>query len=164
MITFTIGLLEKQDIDLVGSEPPEMLDLQDDLMFNAEDPVQYELKVVKVSDGALVSGRVSTRLTGACGRCLEVAEIEVAAEDIELFVELGSEEVIDITEDIRAELLLNLPANLLCSEDCQGLCSICGVNLNKQSCDCVHEEFDDAEAADKDPSPWDALDGLKFDK
>ena len=83
---------------------------------------------------------------------------------IELFVELGSEEVIDITEDIRAELLLNLPANLLCSEDCQGLCSICGINLNKHTCDCVHEEFDEAEAADKEPSPWDALDGLKFDK
>ena len=164
MITFTIGLLEKQDIDLVGSEPPEMLDLQDDLMFNAGDPVQYELKVVKVSDGALVTGKVSTRLTGACGRCLEAAEIEVTAEDIELFVELGAEEVVDITEDIRAELLLNLPANLLCSDDCKGLCSICGINLNKSTCDCEPEEFDESDSDDNEPSPWDALDGLKLDK
>ena len=134
-------------------------------MFNAEDPVQYELKVVKVSDGALVSGRVSTRLTGACGRCLEVAEIEVAAEDIELFVELGSEEVIDITEDIRAELLLNLPANLLCSEDCAGLCPVCGCNLNETVCACeVESEGFEENSSNDEPSPWDALDKLKFDK
>ena len=163
MITFTIGLLEKQDIDLVGSEPPELLELQNDLIFEAAAPVEYELKVSKVSDGALVTGRVSTTLSGICGRCLEPAEIELAAEDIELFVELGAEEVIDITEDIRAELLLNLPANLLCSDDCKGLCSICGNNLNKNTCDCEPEEFDTA-PDDGEPSPWDALDGLKFDK
>ena len=164
MITFTIGLLEKQDIDLVGSEPPEMLDLQDDLMFSAGDPVQYELKVVKVSDGALVTGKVSTRLTGACGRCLEAAEIEVTAEDIELFVELGAEEVVDITEDIRAELLLNLPANLLCSDDCAGLCPVCGADLNSTDCGCVIEDQEFDSDDEDEPSPWAALDNLKLDK
>ena len=164
MITFTIGLLEKQDIDLAGSEPAAILELEDDLVFNAEAPVEYNLKVSKVSGGALVTGRVSTTLSGACGRCLEPAKIEVSAEDIELFVELGSEEVVDITEDIRAELLLNLPANLLCSDDCAGLCNICGVNLNKVQCSCEPEEFDESDPGSDEPSPWDALDGLKFDK
>lgn len=164
MISFTIGLLEKQDIELAGSEPPEMLDMADDPMFNAGSPVEYELKVVKVSEGALVTGKVSTRLAGACGRCLEMTEIEVSADDIELFVELGDEEVVDITEDIRAELLLNLPANLLCSDECKGLCSICGINLNQHTCDCEPEDFDDSDAENNEPSPWDALDGLKLDK
>lgn len=164
MITFTIGLLEKQDIFLKGNEPAELLELQDDLMFEASAPVEYDLKVQKVSEGALVSGRVFTKLTGACGRCLEFTEIEVSAEDIEIFVELGADELIDITEDIRAELLLNLPANLLCSDDCKGLCSVCGINLNRNTCDCVHEDFDSSESSDDEPSPWDALDGLKLDK
>ncbi|MBE6380171.1 MAG: DUF177 domain-containing protein [Lentisphaerae bacterium] len=164
MITFTIGLLEKQDIDLAGSEKPEFLELEDDLIFNAGEPVNYQLKVSKVSGGALVTGRVSTVLSGACGRCLEPTQIELAAEDIELFVELDSEEVVDITEDIRAELLLNLPANLLCSDDCAGLCPVCGVNLNQTRCDCEPEDFDDSGPAEDEPSPWDALDGLKLDK
>ena len=163
MITFTIGLLEKQDIPLTGSEPPELLELDDDLMFNAESPVEYDLLVSKVSDGALVTGKAATKLSGACGRCLEPAEITVEASDIELFVELGDDEVVDITDDIRAELLINLPANLLCSDDCAGLCPVCGGNRNKKVCDCKVEEFDETPSEDE-PSPWDALDNLKFDK
>lgn len=164
MITFSVGLLEKQDIELQGSENPELLELEDDLIFNADAPVVYDLKVSKVSGGALVTGSVSTVLNGSCGRCLEPAELELSADDIELFVEIDHEDTIDITEDIRAELLLNLPANLLCSDDCAGLCSICGGNLNKVQCDCEPEEFDETESSSDEPSPWDALDGLKLDK
>ena len=164
MITFSVGLLEKQDIDLEGSEPPQLLELEDDLIFNADEPVNYQLKVSKVSNGALVTGNVSTTLNGACGRCLEPTQIELAARDIELFVEIENEEIIDITEDIRAELLLNLPANLLCSEDCAGLCSICGGNLNHTQCGCEPEEFEETPPDSSEPSVWDALDGLKLDK
>ena len=45
MITFSVGLLEKQDIELQGSENPELLELEDDLIFNADAPVVYDLKV-----------------------------------------------------------------------------------------------------------------------
>ena len=164
MITFSVGLLEKQDIELQGSENPELLELEDDLIFNADAPVVYDLKVSKVSGGALVTGSVSTVLNGSCGRCLEPAELELSADDIELFVEIDHEDTIDITEDIRAELLLNLPANLLCSDDCAGLCPVCGANKNTTDCDCVIEEDDFDAPADGEPSPWDALDKLKFDK
>ena len=103
-------------------------------------------------------------MTGACGRCLQPAEIVLETDDLQLFIELGDEEIVDITEDIRAELLINLPANLLCSDDCAGLCPVCGANKNTANCDCVIEE-DDFEAPDSDePSPWDALDKLKLDK
>ena len=83
---------------------------------------------------------------------------------MQLFVELGDEEFVDITEDIRAELLINLPANLLCSDDCAGLCPVCGANKNIQECDCVIESDDFESSADDEPSPWDALDKLKLDK
>ena len=164
MITFTIGLLEKQDIPLTGSEPPELLELDNDLMFNAESPVEYDLLVSKVSDGALVTGKVSTKLSGACGRCLEPTEIVLSTGDLQLFVEFENEEIVDITDDIRAELLINLPANLLCSEDCAGLCPVCGCNRNDTICGCelLSEELE--APADDEPSPWDALDKLKLDK
>ena len=45
---------------------------------------------------------------------------------------------VDISEDIRSELLLELPMFVLCSDDCAGLCPDCGCNLNDSSCRC-HE-------------------------
>ena len=163
MISFSLGLVEKQDITLQGSEPPAMLELEGDLMFNAGDPVKYDLLVHKVSAGALITGQASTLLSGACGRCLSPVEIELSTGELQLFIELDGSDTVDITEDIRAELLINLPANLLCSDDCAGLCPVCGVNKNRTACNCVIEE-DNTEAADDEPSPWDALDKLKLDK
>ena len=103
-------------------------------------------------------------MTGACGRCLEPTEIVLSTGDLQLFVEFENEEIVDITDDIRAELLINLPANLLCSEDCAGLCPVCGCNRNETICGCelLTEEFE--APADDEPSPWDALDKLKLDK
>lgn len=165
MITFSAALLDKQDIPLEGSEPPEFLEMEDDLVFIAETPVTYKLTAHKVSNGALITGSASTRLSGACGRCLAPAEIELATGDLQLFVEFENEEIVDISEDIRAELLINLPANLLCSDDCAGLCPVCGCNLNETVCSCELEKepFED-EKTSGEPSPWDALDKLKLDK
>lgn len=166
MITFSAALLEKQDIPLEGSEPATLLEMEDDLVFIAEKPVTYKLTVHKVSDGALITGIASTTLSGACGRCLAPAEIELSTGDMQLFVEFESNvDVVDITEDIRAELLINLPANLLCSEDCAGLCPVCGCNLNETICACeVESEGFEENSSGDEPSPWDALDKLKFDK
>lgn len=164
MITFSAALLDKQDIPLEGSEPPEILELDDDLMFNADSPVSYQLTAHKVSNGALITGSASTTLSGACGRCLKPTEIVLETGDLQLFIEIENEEIVDITEDIRAELLINLPANLLCSDDCAGLCPVCGADLNSVECNCVVEDDTFETTSADEPSPWDALDKLKFDK
>ena len=49
---------------------------------------------------------------------------------------------IDLTEDIRDYALLALPMKKLCSEDCKGLCSKCGKNLNEGTCNCKDEKID----------------------
>ena len=43
---------------------------------------------------------------------------------------------VDITSDIREELLLTMPSRFLCSEECKGLCPGCGANLNDGKCTC----------------------------
>ena len=48
-------------------------------------------------------------------------------------------------------MLLELPLAPLCSEDCQGLCPVCGANRNTEPCDC---------APVADPR-WAALDALR---
>lgn len=49
---------------------------------------------------------------------------------------------IDITDDIRESLLLTIPMQIKCADDCKGLCSRCGANLNHEQCDCDTEEID----------------------
>lgn len=49
---------------------------------------------------------------------------------------------IDIDELLRADILLEIPSKHLCSDDCKGLCPVCGVNLNEKSCNCTTKEID----------------------
>ena len=154
MIRFSVARLEKEPIELVGSEPAEFLEIEPTGLLAVSAPVSYDLVVKSVSGGAMVEGTVSTRLSGACGRCLEPVEEEVVADNICLFLEIGDEEEMDISEDIRSEMLLALPMTLLCSDDCRGLCPVCGANRNRTDCGC--------EPPSSGPSCWDALDDLKL--
>lgn len=49
---------------------------------------------------------------------------------------------LDVDELVYTEVVLDLPTKHLCSADCKGLCSVCGKNLNFESCDCLKGEVD----------------------
>ena len=40
------------------------------------------------------------------------------------------------------EILVDLPTKVLCSEDCKGICRVCGHNLNEGTCDCEDTGLD----------------------
>lgn len=44
--------------------------------------------------------------------------------------------VIDLDPLVREQLVLSLPAYPVCREDCKGLCTVCGANLNERDCGC----------------------------
>lgn len=50
---------------------------------------------------------------------------------------------IDLGEEVRQSIILALPMKPVCREDCLGLCSHCGRNLNKEKCGCKEEEIDE---------------------
>jgi len=50
--------------------------------------------------------------------------------------------LLDVTQQVWDSLILTLPANVLCSEDCQGLCPVCGQNLNYGKCECRQDNMD----------------------
>ena len=138
MIKFSVSRLDKEPIELQGTEPAGFLGLAPDDVYSAASEVAYDLRVSRVSGGALVSGVCRAVIAGECGRCLDPVEREISAEKIEFFVDLAqAAEEVDISEDIRSELLLELPMILLCREDCRGLCPVCGKNLNSGSCGCT---------------------------
>ncbi|MBV9339465.1 MAG: DUF177 domain-containing protein [Acidobacteria bacterium] len=109
-----------------------------------------------------LSGRFSTKVELACARCLEPIAREVAKQFDLLYRPLGADagrEELSVTaveaevgyyegsglllEDVlREQLLLALPLKAICREDCQGLCSHCGRNLNLEECTC-REAVDD---------------------
>lgn len=114
-----------------------------------------------------VVGNLSADAVICCTRCLEplerVLEIEFAdsfgtAESFdasgeaqldaaELGLSLFDGNEIDVSAVAREQILLNLPEQVFCREDCRGLCPTCGVNLNRRSCECVGEETDPRWAA-----------------
>ena len=61
-------------------------------------------------------------------------EKELHAEDME--VEYYRDDVIDLTEFLKEQVLLNLPMKPLCDEGCRGLCQYCGKDLNEGGCSC----------------------------
>ena len=44
--------------------------------------------------------------------------------------------LLDIDRELVEDLLLEFPMKLLCKNDCKGICSKCGKNLNNNSCEC----------------------------
>lgn len=53
-----------------------------------------------------------------------------------------STEQINLTPLIREQVILALPTQPLCKEDCRGLCEGCGLNLNHETCVCVDSTAD----------------------
>jgi uncharacterized protein len=61
--------------------------------------------------------------------------------------ELFDGKVIDLEPILREQVLLALPMNAVCREDCQGLCPQCGQNRNEKPCDCEAKFVDPRFAA-----------------
>lgn len=92
-----------------------------------------------------------------CDRCLEPVRMEFKPE-YDRKVVLGGEDAgqaeqseetsyidgyaLDADELVRKEILIGWPAKILCREDCKGICSVCGQNLNEGTCNCEDTGLD----------------------
>jgi len=124
-----------------GEEPAFALELESDEFVQAESLIQYDLQARLVSVELLVQGTLEVDLSCLCSRCAERFSNTVRVQDFSRSYKLASEnESIDLTNDVREDILLNFPMNWVCSSSCQGLCPQCGANLNKQTCSCWREE------------------------
>lgn len=95
--------------------------------------------------GISVSGRVCSRWEGECRRCLSSLEGELVAEVKEIFRRGATEDEgnypmgedhLNLRELVLDALFAELPVMPLCRDDCRGICSRCGADLNVYSCDC----------------------------
>ena len=72
----------------------------------------------------------------------EVLEKELEVDGPALDEQLVQQPQIELTEIVREQILLDLPEQVLCREDCKGLCPQCGANRNLIDCDCGETDID----------------------
>lgn len=144
-------------LDVSGSESPDILDLPDHV--SAKGKIHYQLSASMAGQDLLVRGTASVKLNAECARCADEIHPDITANDICIMRENCPDQEVDITDEIREEILLAVPNRFLCSEECQGLCPHCGANLNREKCTCKVSS-DDAFTAPSADSPWSVLDQL----
>jgi uncharacterized protein len=105
--------------------------------------IELDLRLEAVMEGVLVSGSADAEVVGECVRCLEPIVDKVAIDFQELFVydepddrmleELDvrrlEDDLIDLEPVVRDTVVLALPFQPVCEDDCPGLCPECGARL-----------------------------------
>ena len=99
--------------------------------------IELNLRLESVHDGILATGEVDSTAVAECSRCLEPLKLAVEVDFQELFAYsleqeddfLVQDEKIDLEQAITDAVVLSLPFKPVCSEDCLGLCSECGVKM-----------------------------------
>lgn len=116
------------------------------------DSIKVEGTITTIGDIINFDGTIQTTLNLACSRCLEnfnyPLEIEIHEkfskvlhdEDNDLII-INSDKI-DFFSIIETNIILSLPMKKLCSEECKGLCSVCGTNLNHSTCNCEKNDID----------------------
>ena len=96
-----------------GEDPIEVLDLHDPHTCPVA-PLSYSLDVGLSDGGVFATGHIQSSFSLQCVKCLEKFEYLVAIPDFACQVELGSSEEVDLTESLREDIVLALPAHPLC--------------------------------------------------
>ncbi len=150
------------DVEIAAGE----VDLEEENVSLVSD-VTSTIDAARSDDGIDLKGRFEAELEVACVRCLEHTRLTLPVEfDVryvppekfasegdhevagpELAVDVIEGETLDLADFVREQILLNLPEQTFCKEDCKGLCQKCGANLNLIDCKCNEAETDPRWAA-----------------
>jgi DUF177 domain-containing protein len=133
--------------------------------YRARGPAHVDFTLRKSGRRVLLRGKGQADLAVECGRCLvpltravpldfELVFVpkddgrraagprdEVEEDGGSVEARLAEEETyagkeIELDNAVREQLILALPPYPVCSEDCKGLCAVCGTNLNERECGC----------------------------
>jgi uncharacterized protein len=128
--------------------------------FQQQGPLKVDATAELLGSEIRIRGHLATRLKARCDRCLAPVVLPVE-QNFDLFYrpmqDIAREEEIEIPEDeaevgfysgegidladvMVEQVTLALPMKIVCREDCQGLCPVCGSDRNKQKCQCPDRE------------------------
>jgi len=123
-----------------------------------------EAEITRTPQGLVVQSFLQAVLPAECSRCLTDFHMSAAAQFTELFafsdrhateseLILPEDGHLDLAPLAREFLLLEIPINPICRTDCAGLCPVCGINLNQESCEHSRPPLDARLEVMKSPRP-----------
>lgn len=153
-------LLHKREVSI-----PFLLEKQLGDAWNCPDVVEFLSPVViegtisqAEEDCLILEAEGSVTILMECNRCLKEVSQTITFDLEECFVQAGKENEehkrdedeaeifsgfsIDCIELVQKNIVLTLPMKCLCEEECKGLCSVCGQDLNEDFCNCDRREID----------------------
>jgi uncharacterized protein len=171
------GEMKEYELDIVVKEKFGV----DLIAVPTGEVIEVDARLESVTEGVLLSANVYAVAIGECIRCLDPVEIvverkiqelynyeptnergkkrknskeDLTTEDLDVADEFMMEgDILDLETPIRDAILLSLPINPLCHQDCLGLCPECGGKWAELADDHAHEVID---------ARWATLDALKL--
>lgn len=135
-----------------GELPADVLDLAEDKFAHAAGPVRYDLFVYIVSHEVIVKGVVEAPVKLLCGRCGDFFSTKlIVSSFLRAYPAADGMEKLDISGDIREDIVLEIPTYPRCGWEGTGVCPHSGVNLADLK----------VQAPPPVENPWSALDVLK---
>ncbi len=176
---FRVSELEKEPVEFALEMPPGAIDFGEEAEQDGPLEASGRAEVIHEHRGPRdivadirLKGQFKGSFHAPCARCVEPVTIPLAAEYDLIFRPMGADagapersitapeteigyyqkDGLLLEDVLREQVLLSLPARILCKPDCKGLCPRCGKNRNLEPCSC-----------DEGPSDprWEALSGLR---
>ena len=148
------------DVDL----PPGKIEFDSKIKQSSDLKAKGSARLLNRTLGEIrMEGDVAVAIEGTCDRCLDRAqytiqnqfdlvyvpgsegsagkedEIEQGALDVGYYEGAG----VELNDVLREVMLLALPMQLICGQDCRGICPVCGQNRNQSDCGCSPQSSDD---------------------
>lgn len=164
-VKFIVDHIKDTPVTIHIDEPvgtfPLLAGMQDDKICSISGNIEGDVSVVREYENIRVTGRITAPLALSCSRCLgdytsfidtsftlffrkesaalPSSEDELELGEIDLISSSYSGDEIDLTHEIEEQIAMEIPLKPLCSEECKGLCHVCGIDLNTSSCSCGEE-------------------------
>ncbi|QQC93996.1 DUF177 domain-containing protein [Streptomyces alfalfae] len=146
------GAMQRVTREVEAPGPPGVFGIEGVIGVPQGAPVQLDVRLESVMEGVLVTGTARASAEGECVRCLEPLELELAADFQEMFSYPDADDrgraaepaddaeededrlfledgMFDLEPVLRDAVVLALPMQPVCQDDCPGLCSQCGARL-----------------------------------
>ncbi len=130
------GLMRELELDIDLSEPIGT----EVVAIPAGDAVEVELRLESVHEGILATGEIFADAKTNCSRCLDDMNLKIEVDFQELFAYsyssddelLVTNEHIDLEQVVIDSVVLSLPFQPVCDQECLGLCVECGFRLSEE--------------------------------
>ena len=111
---------------------PKPLDMEREDIHLTE-PFGVEAFITRTEQELIVKADIRAPLLMTCARCLEDFSSQIETDAI-FHYKVQPVDTVDITDEVRQEIILAYPMFPICQTACKGLCSTCGQNLNIGPC------------------------------